>query len=69
MRINDVFERVVVLNLERRPDRWAQVKEQLDRFGIKADRFSAVDGSDPAEEAEYEVYARSLFCRFLQLRR
>ncbi len=58
-RLNDVFERVLVLNLDRRPDRWEQAQEQLRHFGIEADRFSAVDGADPAIAAEYEVYAAS----------
>ncbi len=58
-RLNDVFERVLVLNLDRRPDRWAQAEEQLSRFGIKAQRFSAIDGTDPAVAAEYKAYAKA----------
>lgn len=56
-RINDMFERVVVLNLDRRPDRWAQAQHQLAQAGIKADRFSAVDGGQPEVDAEYQEYS------------
>lgn len=56
-RINDVFERVVVLNLDRRPDRWAQAQHQLEQAGITAERFSAVDGSVPEVDTEYQEYA------------
>lgn len=43
-RINEVFERVVVVNLDRRPDRMRRVAGQLDRLGIDHERMSAVDG-------------------------
>ncbi|WP_162261751.1 FkbM family methyltransferase [Bosea sp. Root381] len=55
--VNDVFQRVSVLNLDRRPDRWAKVSERLARAGIVAERFSAVDGTAPATAAEYAAYA------------
>lgn len=35
---------VYVINLDRRPDRWAAMSEQLDRLGIEAERVPAVDG-------------------------
>lgn len=54
--INSVFERVLVLNLDRRPDRWAAVSASLDRAGIAVQRFSAVDGTRPEIAAEYERY-------------
>lgn len=55
-RVNDVFERVLVLNLDRRKDRWQAASKQLMRFGIDAERMSAVDGSSAAVGAEYEAY-------------
>ncbi|MDK4705017.1 FkbM family methyltransferase [Rhizobium sp. CNPSo 4062] len=54
--VNDVFERVVVINLERRPDRWTSVNRQLNLAGIKAERFRAVDGKWPEVLAEYREY-------------
>jgi GR25 family glycosyltransferase involved in LPS biosynthesis len=43
--------RVFLINLDRRPDRLAAMKSQLDRLGIAFERFSAVDARtmDPAE--------------------
>ena len=54
--INSVFERVCVFNLDRRADRWENVSRSLALAGIKAERFSAVDGSRPEVAAEYEAY-------------
>ena len=43
---------VYVINLDRRPDRWAAMSAQLDRLGIEATRIAAVDkeslAGDPA---------------------
>lgn len=54
--VNSIFERVKVLNLDRRPDRWKSVSRSLALAGIKAERFSAVDGNVPEVGAEYERY-------------
>ncbi|MGE3711759.1 MAG: glycosyltransferase family 25 protein [Hyphomicrobiaceae bacterium] len=56
--VNDLFQRVVVLNLDRRPERWERVSAELAREGIKTERFSAVDGLNPAIAKEYEDYSR-----------
>ena len=54
--VNDVFDRVVVLNLDRRPDRWDSAKQRLDDVGVEAERFRAVDGSWPEVAEEYREY-------------
>lgn len=54
--LNDVFKRVIVLNLDRRPDRWQAVSRQFSRAGIRCERMSATDGSLPQVAAEYEAY-------------
>ena len=43
--------RIFLINLERRPDRLAAMKAQLDRLGLAFERFNAVDAKtvDPAE--------------------
>lgn len=43
MKINEYFDRVVVINLDRRTDRMEILGKQLDELGIKYDRFSAHD--------------------------
>lgn len=55
--INDVFERVVVLNLDRRRDRMVQVASQLQRLKVTFERFPAVDGQNEAVAAEWRRYA------------
>jgi GR25 family glycosyltransferase involved in LPS biosynthesis len=43
--INDVFPYKVCINLDRRVDRWEQMRVKFDRHGLQAvQRFSAVDG-------------------------
>lgn len=54
--LNDVFQRICVINLDRRPDRWGPMRRRLERAGIRADRVSAVDGQLPEVKAEFEAY-------------
>lgn len=43
---NEFFEIVKVINLDKRADRWQTTEFELDRVGIKAERFSAFDGDN-----------------------
>lgn len=52
MKVNEYFDRVVVINLDRRTDRMEKLGAQLDELGIQYERFSAVD----AKELEVEGY-------------
>ena len=45
MKLNDYFDKIICINLDRRPDRWREVQEQFKKAEIKAERFSAVDGN------------------------
>ncbi|MEO0760792.1 MAG: glycosyltransferase family 25 protein [Pseudomonadota bacterium] len=51
------FERVVVINLDRRRDRMRRVRAQLDALGVAHRRFSAVDGRQPAVVAAWRRHA------------
>ena len=44
MKVNDFFDRVIVINLDRRTDRMDKLAPQLEKLGIQYKRFSAVDG-------------------------
>lgn len=46
MRVNDYFEKVYVINLDRRQDRMEKLDPQLNKLGIEYERFSAVDGKE-----------------------
>jgi GR25 family glycosyltransferase involved in LPS biosynthesis len=46
MRVNEFFDKVVVINLDRRIDRMEQLVPQLNKLGIEYERFSAVDGKE-----------------------
>ncbi len=53
LKVNEYFDKVYVLNLDRRPDRLEKVTKELNSFGIEFDRFSAVDGNNISDE-EYD---------------
>ena len=46
MRVNEFFDKVVVINLDRRTDRMERIDAQLKELGIEYERFSAVDGKE-----------------------
>jgi GR25 family glycosyltransferase involved in LPS biosynthesis len=42
---NKYFDRIYVINLDRRPDRFKSFQKEIDKYGIKnVERFSAIDG-------------------------
>jgi GR25 family glycosyltransferase involved in LPS biosynthesis len=45
MKINNYFDKIYVLNLHKRTDRWIDIERRLKRFGIEFERFGATDGS------------------------
>lgn len=53
MKVNEYFDKVVVINLDRRTDRMEKLDAQLKELGIQYERFSAIDGKelgiDPVE--------------------
>ena len=42
--VNEVFDNVYCINLDRRPDRWKRVKKSFEDLDVSLTRFSAVDG-------------------------
>jgi hypothetical protein len=43
VQLNDIFDRIVVINLDRRPDRLAEFDEQAKKVGLEYERHSAFD--------------------------
>ena len=54
---DDLFDRVVVVNLDRRPDRMALVVAQLDALRVSYRRFAAVDGRGAPVTQAWRAYA------------
>lgn len=57
--ISSFFERVVVLNLDRRIDRWTKISSQLQGLGVTPERYRAIDGTWPEVQHAYRNYAVS----------
>ncbi len=62
--LNDVFEKVFVLNLDRRQDRLEKVLRQTKKLGIEFERFSAVDGKKEPYLSEYQEYSQQPLVNF-----
>lgn len=65
MRINDYFDKVVVINLDKRTDRLDKITEQLNDLGITFERFSAIDGTGKnpiiaGRDSHVEVWKQNL---------
>lgn len=48
--LNQIFDEVCVINLDRSPDRLAAIKDRLEALGVKFHRISAVDGKTLSPE-------------------
>lgn len=58
LRAAEFFDRIYVLNLDRRPDRLAGVAAQLHRLGIPFERHAAVDGRAKPHLDEWTAYQK-----------
>lgn len=45
MKLNDFFEKIFCVNLDRRTDRWAECQEIFKKHELNVERISAIDGS------------------------
>ena len=43
--MNNFFSRIVCVNLDRRPDKWAECEAEFKKHSLVVERFSAVDGN------------------------
>ncbi len=55
--LNEEFEKIFVLNLDRRLDRWAKVSAQALAHGVTIHRWSATDGNSDNMLLEWQRYA------------
>ncbi len=59
MNINSCFDRIYVLNLDRRPDRWEKIQRIAEKHQLDLTRFTAVDGSLEPVKSAWESYSKS----------
>ncbi|QDI82180.1 glycosyltransferase [Methylorubrum populi] len=57
LKIDSFFDRIFVLNLDRRADRLEIIDRRLRRLDISYERIAAVDGREASVNAEWEEYA------------
>ena len=65
--LNDIFDNVYCINLERRPDRWEQFKKLWDPMEVKIERFLGVDSenlnyADDSYRTDYHHNIASISC-------
>lgn len=60
--INEFFDHVFYINLDRRPDRREGVEAELARVGILAERFPAIDGKQIEPDPTRRVNLAELGC-------
>lgn len=48
--INEYFDKIYCINLERRKDRWSKVSQQFIQFKINVEKWTAVDGENISDE-------------------
>jgi GR25 family glycosyltransferase involved in LPS biosynthesis len=60
--INEYFDQVYCLNLDRRPDRMERMRKRFDHFGIRFERIAAVDGKtmSDSEYKKHKMYKKKL---------
>jgi GR25 family glycosyltransferase involved in LPS biosynthesis len=57
--IDCFFDKKLVINLERRPDRWQAMSASLRGIGVRAERFLATDGMGAEVRGEYDEFLAS----------
>jgi hypothetical protein len=45
MKINDFFEKIYCINIDRRTDRWESCLKEFEKYSLDVERFSATDGN------------------------
>ena len=58
--LNNYFDGIFCINLERRPDRWQKVSEQFNKHNIKVERIVAFDGNWEMVKNEWEPIYNNL---------
>jgi len=67
--LNDYFEKIYCINLDRRPDRWEESLKEFEKLNINVERVSAIDGQTiiPPTGFRYPVGAFALLLTHIQI--
>lgn len=49
--MKNIVDKIYCINLDKRTDRWAQVKEHFDKHELTVERFAAIDGKEFKRES------------------
>lgn len=61
------IDHIWCINLNRRPDRWRYISNQLFKIGLDVERFSAIDGMMIGVENKFEGFEGVVGCRLSHL--
>ncbi len=65
--LDKITDKVFVINLDRRPERWQQIAAELNRIGItQYERFAAIDGQT-LDASKYAVSTANMGCTLSHL--
>ena len=67
--INEFFDKVVLINLDRRPDRLASATAECEKIGLKFERVAAVDGNTLPEKPNFTRAVSALNMTVAQIMR
>ncbi len=56
---NSFFDKIYVINLDRRADRWEKIEIIAKKHNLNVTRFAAVDGNEEPARSAWESYSRS----------
>lgn len=45
MKINDFFDKIYCINIDRRTDRWESCLKEFEKYSLNVEKFSAIDGN------------------------
>lgn len=63
MNINDYFDKIFCINLDRRTDRWKQCLKEFAKYNIQVEKYSAIDGKKIKNISNWMTGPRIGCCR------
>ncbi len=60
--LNDYFDNIYCINLDRRPDRWEECKTEFEKNNLKVQRFTAIDGKLLPEDPRRKLLPGEIGC-------